>query len=130
MYCTVLWAVSVYVLHCVVSSKCICTALYCEQYVYMYCSVLWAVIVYVLHCIDCRVQGVTLQKCRLWECNFFYINCLCQIRNTVLSPSFVQVMHTNYYKIINLLKSFDIIIVSPCFVLHKPSSGSSQPVLR
>jgi len=30
-----------------------------------------------------------------------------------------------------LLKSFKIIIVAAaCFVLHKPSSGSSQPVLR
>jgi len=40
-------------------------------------------------------------------------------------------MHTNYYKIVKLLKSFKIIIVAPsCFGLHKPSSGSSQPVLR
>jgi len=37
----------------------------------------------------------------------------------------------NSYKIIKLLKSFKIIIVAPtCFSLHKPSSGSSQPVLR
>jgi len=49
----------------------------------------------------------------------------------VLSPLFVQIMHTNYYKIVKLLKSFKIIIVAPkCFGLHKPSSGSSQPVLR
>ena len=40
-------------------------------------------------------------------------------------------MHTNYYKIFKQLKSFQIIIVAPtCFGLHKPSSGSSQPVLR
>jgi len=40
-------------------------------------------------------------------------------------------MHTNYYKIVKLLKSFKIIIVAPtCFGLHKPSSGSSQPVFR
>jgi len=40
-------------------------------------------------------------------------------------------MHTNYYKIVKLLKSFKIIIVAAtCFGLHKPSSGSSQPVLR
>jgi len=40
-------------------------------------------------------------------------------------------MHTNYYKIVKLLKSFKIIIVAPtCFGLHKPSSGSSQPVHR
>ena len=36
-----------------------------------------------------------------------------------------------YYKIVKLLKSFKIVIVAPtCFGLHKPSSGSSQPVLR
>ena len=40
-------------------------------------------------------------------------------------------MRTNYYKIVKLLKSFKIKIVAPtCFGLHKPSSGSSQPVLR
>jgi len=40
-------------------------------------------------------------------------------------------MHTNYYKIVKQLKSFKIITVAPtCFGLHKPSSGSSQPVLR
>jgi len=37
----------------------------------------------------------------------------------------------NYYKIVKQLKSFKIIIVAPiCFGLHKPSSGSSQPMLR
>ena len=49
----------------------------------------------------------------------------------VLSPLFVQLMHTNYCKIVEQLKSFKIIIVAPtCFGLHKSSSGSSQPVLR
>ena len=49
----------------------------------------------------------------------------------VLSLLFVQLMHTNYYKIVKQLKSFRIIIVAPtCFGLHKPSSGSSLPVLR
>ena len=49
----------------------------------------------------------------------------------VLSPLFVQLMHTNYYKIIKQLKSFTIMIVAAtCFGLHKPSSGSSQHVLR
>ena len=49
----------------------------------------------------------------------------------VLSPLFVQLMHTNYYKIVKQLKSFKIIIVAPaCFGLHKPSSGMSQPMLR
>jgi len=48
-----------------------------------------------------------------------------------LSPLFVQLMHTNCYKIFKQLKSFKIIIVAPkCFGLHKPSSGSSRPVLR
>jgi len=37
----------------------------------------------------------------------------------------------NYYKIVKQLKSFKIIIVAPTrFGLHKPSSGSSQPVFR
>jgi len=49
----------------------------------------------------------------------------------VLSPLFVQLMHTNYYKIVKQLKSFKTILVAPtCFGLHKPSSGSFQPVLR
>jgi len=53
------------------------------------------------------------------------------ISKTVLSPLFVHLMHTNYYKIVKQLKSFKIIIVAlTCFGLHKPSSGSSQPVLR
>jgi len=40
-------------------------------------------------------------------------------------------MHTNDYKIVKQLKSFKIIIVaSTCFSLHKPSTGSSQPVLH
>jgi len=47
-----------------------------------------------------------------------------------LSPLFVQLIHTNYYKIVKKLKSFKIIIVAPtCFGLHKPSPGSSQTVL-
>ena len=38
---------------------------------------------------------------------------------------------TLYYKIVKLLKSVKIIVVAPtCFGLHKPLSGSSQPVLR
>jgi len=49
----------------------------------------------------------------------------------MLCSLFVQLMHTNYYKIVKQLKSFKIIIVaSTCFGLHKPSSGSYQPVLR
>jgi len=46
----------------------------------------------------------------------------------ILSFLFVQLMHTILTK---LLKSFTIITVAPtCFALHKPSSGSSQPVLH
>ena len=41
------------------------------------------------------------------------------------------IIHTNYYKIVKKLKSFKIIRVAPtCLGLHKPSSRSSQPVLR
>jgi len=43
----------------------------------------------------------------------------------VLSLLFVQLMHTNYYKIVKQLKSFKIIIFAPtCFGLRKPLSGS------
>ena len=49
----------------------------------------------------------------------------------VIISLFVQLMHTNYCKIVKQLKSFNIIIVAPtCFGLHKPSSRSSLPVLR
>ena len=52
-------------------------------------------------------------------------------KRTALSPLFVQLIHTNYYKIVKQFKSFKIIIVAPTrFGLHIPSSGSSQPVLR
>jgi len=55
---------------------------------------------------------------------------VCQQAENVLSPLFVQLMHTNYYKIVKQLKSLKITIVAPtCFRLHKPSSGSSQSVL-
>jgi len=37
-------------------------------------------------------------------------------------------MHTNYYEIVKQLISFKI--APACFGLHKPPSGSSQPVLR
>jgi hypothetical protein len=44
-----------------------------------------------------------------------------------LIPLYVQLMHTNYYKIVKQLKSFKIVIVAPtCFGLYKPSLGSSQ----
>jgi len=37
----------------------------------------------------------------------------------------------NSYTIVELLKSSKVTLVAPtCFGLHKPSSGSSQPVLR
>jgi len=39
--------------------------------------------------------------------------------------------HTNYSEIVELLKTFKTTIIVPtCFGLHKPSSGSSQFVLR
>ena len=39
--------------------------------------------------------------------------------------------HINYSKIVEILKTFKTTIISPtCFGLHKPSSGSSQSVLR
>ena len=48
----------------------------------------------------------------------------------VSSPSFLQLMHTIYYKIVKQLQSFKIITVAlTCFGLHKPSSGNSQSVL-
>jgi len=56
---------------------------------------------------------------------------LCVLVNMAIKliPFFIQLMHKNYYKIVKKLKSFKIIIVAPtCFGLHKPSSGSSQPV--
>jgi len=58
--------------------------------------------------------------------SFFFVVAPCIL--VVLSPLFVQLMHTNYYKIFKQLKSFKIIIVAPtCFGLHKTSSRSSQP---
>ena len=43
----------------------------------------------------------------------------------LLNPLFVQLKHTNYYKIVKQLKSFKIVIVAPAyFGLHTPSSGS------
>ena len=50
----------------------------------------------------------------------------------ILNHLFAQLMHTiNYSKIVELLKTFKTTITAPtCFGLHKPSSGSSQSVLR
>jgi len=43
----------------------------------------------------------------------------------VLSPLFVQLMHTDYYKIVKQLKSFKIIIVAPtCFGLQNHHQGA------
>jgi len=48
-----------------------------------------------------------------------------------LSLLLVQLIHTNYYKVVKQLKSFKIIIVAPtCFGLHKPTSGRSRFVVR
>ena len=38
--------------------------------------------------------------------------------------------HTNYSKIVELLKTFKITLAPTCFGLHKPSSGNSQSLLR
>ena len=59
----------------------------------------------------------------------FLRSCTLHVDN--ISSFFFQLMHTNCYKTMKLLKSFKIIIVAPaCFGLHQPSSGSSQRVLR
>jgi len=66
-----------------------------------------------------------------WRSCKLYILRVVQINLYVLSPLFVQLMHTNYYKIVKQLKSFKIIIVAPtCFGLYKSTSGNSQPVFR
>jgi len=58
----------------------------------------------------------------------FFVVAPCML--IVLSPLFVQLMHTNYYKMVKQVNSFKTIIVAPtCFGLHEPLSGSSQPVL-
>jgi len=58
----------------------------------------------------------------------FFVVAPCML--TISSSLFVQKMHT-FFKTVKSLKSFQIIIVAPtCSGLHKPSSGSSQPVLR
>jgi len=54
---------------------------------------------------------------------FFHLFVVASCMLIILSPLFVQVMHRNYYKIV-------IIVAPTCFGLHKPSSGSSQPMLR
>jgi len=55
--------------------------------------------------------------------------CLYEDSNLYLiltSPLFVQLMHTNYYKIVKELKSFKILILAlTCFRLLKPSSGGA-----
>jgi hypothetical protein len=59
----------------------------------------------------------------------FFVVAPCML--IILKSSLVQIMRTNSYKTVKLLESFKIIIVAPtCFGLHKPSSRSSQPVLR
>ena len=71
-------------------------------------------------------DGITVGRMRLAFCMTKATN-----THSELSPLFVYLMHTNYYKIVKQLKSFKIITVAPtCFGLHKPPSGSSQPVLR
>ena len=78
------------------------------------------------------VEGPKLQSMHPFLEELKQVDLLTLVSNTLcISPIFVQLMHTNYYKIVKQLKSFKIIIVVPtCFGLHKTSSGSSQPVLR
>jgi hypothetical protein len=48
----------------------------------------------------------------------------------VLSPLFVQLMHTNYYKIVKTLKSFKIVInAATCFGLHKPKHVAATVII-
>jgi hypothetical protein len=57
--------------------------------------------------------------------------CIIYKRNiNYLKISICPINAHNSYKIVKQLNSFKIIIVAPtCFGLHKPSSGSSHPVL-
>ena len=56
--------------------------------------------------------------------NIIFIVALCML--IVSSLLFVQLMHTNYCKIVKELKSFKILILAPtCFRLLKPSSGGA-----
>jgi len=58
-----------------------------------------------------------------WSRSYIFVVAPCML--IVLSPSFVQLIHTNCYKIVKQLISFKIIIVAPaCFGLHKLTSGS------
>jgi len=74
-------------------------------------------------------MNITLHK----EAEFVFESTLNHLRSCTVHVdnikfSIVQLVHTIITK---LLKSFKIIIAAPtCFGLHKPSSGSSQPVLR
>ena len=55
----------------------------------------------------------------------------CRRRSAVIPHPLCAYVNIHRHKTVKLLKSFKIIIVAPtCFVLHKPSSGSSQLVLR
>ena len=78
---------------------------------------------------------LSFSYCRVWDVRIafklalviIFIVAPCML--ILLSHLFVQLMHINCYKIVKELQSFKIIIVVPtCFGLHKPSSGSSQPV--
>ena len=97
-------------------------------------------------CIISRSNTMKINYCMLQKLHSYnFQQCQYQISGNVsltvfvvascililLSPFFVQLMHTYYYKIFKYFKSFKIIIVAPtCFGLHKPSSGRSQPALR
>jgi len=47
----------------------------------------------------------------------------------LLSPLFVQLMRTNYYKIVKQLKSFKIITVAPSSNMHGASTKKNKLIL-
>jgi hypothetical protein len=47
----------------------------------------------------------------------------------LLSPLFVQLTHTNYYKIVKQLESFKITIVAPSSNMHSASTKKNNLIL-
>jgi len=92
--------------------------------------------IYLLLCVQCWTPDDGQRNCskhvefyskNKFEIIFIVASCMLIVSLLLL----FQLIHTNYYKIVKLSKSSKIIIAAPtCFGLHKPSSGSSQPVLH
>ena len=87
-----------------------------------------------------RKQGnkaIFERSCSVISCSLVVIMCNLMVGFMVepcilliSNPVLVQQMHTVCFKIVKLLKTFKTIIIAlACFGLHKPSSGSLQPVL-